>query len=95
MSEFSRARRRLLLSTAAWVGGVAALGATRPAGAAMQAEPLSPQSNLGLAVANRCGPSSDHAALKAQLEAELAANPSLATLTAKCPICGCPVVVSR
>jgi hypothetical protein len=33
--------------------------------------------------------------LIAQLQAQLAKEPSASTLTAKCPICGCPVIVSR
>jgi len=68
--------------------------AARSAGA-WQVEEIAPASPLGSALANRCAGSSDHAALIAQLQAQLATAPSASTLTAKCPICGCPVIVSR
>lgn len=68
--------------------------AVRSAGA-WQVEEITPASPLGSALANRCAGSSDHAALIAQLQAQLAKEPSASTLTAKCPICGCPVIVSR
>ena len=96
MKDFSMARRQLMLNSAAWIGGgIVALAAAKPAGAAMQRFDLSPSSSLGIAVANRCGPSNEHATVKAQLLAQLAANPSLGTLTERCPICGCPIIVSR
>ena len=88
------ARRHLLRSAAAWVGAAATFAATRSAGA-WQVEEIAPASPLGTALANRCAGSSDHAALAAQLQAQLAKEPSASTLTAKCPICGCPVIVSR
>jgi hypothetical protein len=95
MSE-AKTRRQLLLGTAAWVGGIAAIAAARPAGAAMQSMEVRPSSPLGVAIANRCKVSSaDHDPIKARLLTELAANPSLDTLSERCPICGCPVIVSR
>lgn len=91
-----KTRRQLLLGSAAWVGGIAALAAARPAGAAMQAVEVRPASPLGAAIANRCNASSaDHDAIKARLAKQLAANPSLGTLSERCPLCGCPIIVSR
>jgi len=52
-------------------------------------------SRLGLAYADRCGGASEHAALKAELQQKLAADPSAASETANCPVCGCAVTVSR
>jgi hypothetical protein len=95
MTEFSTARRRLMRNSAAWIGGLAVLGTARTAGAAMQGYELSPTSPLGIAVKNRCGPSAGHAAIAAELRARLAADPALTTLTERCPICGCPIIVSR
>ena len=97
MTEFSPSRRRLIFNSAAWVGGITAVAAlARPAGAAMQEVDVPAQSPLGVAIANRCKVSSaDHDAIRAQLKAELAANPSLTTLSEQCPICGCPIIVSR
>ncbi len=96
MTEFSTSRRHLLFNSAAWIGGIAALAATRPAGAAMQQVDVRQKSPLGVAIANRCKVSSaDHDAIRARLMAELAANLSLGTLSEQCPICGCPIIVSR
>ena len=94
MSDFKRGRRRLLRSAAAWVSGMAAVAVARSAGA-WQVEGIDPKSRLGLALAKRCGDPPDHATLIAQLQAELAKDPSAAPLTATCPICGCPVTVGR
>jgi hypothetical protein len=94
MSEITHARRRLLLSTAAWAGGLAAAAAVRPA-RAFQVEEMTPMGAVGRAYAQRCGGASEHATLVARLQAQLADDPSAATMTATCPLCGCPVVVSR
>jgi hypothetical protein len=94
MSEIMHARRRLLLSTAAWAGGLAATAAVRPA-RAFQVEEMTPTSAVGRAYAQRCGGASEHATLVARLQAQLADDPSATTMTATCPLCGCPVVVSR
>ena len=94
MTDFAHGRRDLLRGAAAWVGGGAALAAARSAGA-WQVEEIAPESPLGVALANRCAGSSDHAALVAQLQAQLTKEPSVSSLTATCPICGCPVIVSR
>jgi hypothetical protein len=88
-------RRQLLLSAAAWVGGLATLAATTRPARAFETYTAPPQSGLGLAYANHCGPASEHAALMAQLRQDLASDPSASSMTATCPICGCPVVVSR
>jgi hypothetical protein len=94
MSEVMHERRRLLLSTAAWVGGMAAIAAARPA-RAFQVEEMPPTSAVGRAYANRCGGSSEHAALIARLQALLASDPSAQSMSQTCPICGCPIIVSR
>jgi hypothetical protein len=94
MSEILHGRRRLLLSTAAWVGGLAAVAATRPA-RAFQVEEMPPTSAMGRAYANRCGGSSEHAAMIARLETLLANDPSARSMSETCPICGCPIIVSR
>jgi len=94
LREFVPGRRRLLRSAAAWVSAVAAFAATRSAGA-WQVEEMDPASPLGLAYAKRCGGPSDHAALVAQLMAQLAKDFSASSLTVTCPLCGCPVIVGR
>jgi hypothetical protein len=94
MSEVMHERRRLLRSAAAWVGGLAAVAATRPA-RAFQVEEMPPTSAVGRAYANRCGGSSEHAALIARLQALLAGDPSAQSMSETCPICGCPIIVSR
>ena len=94
MTKFSKARRKFLLSTAAGVSGVTALVSARPADA-FRLYTMNPAGGVGLVYANRCGLGSDHAALLAQLQAQLAANPSLGSITATCPICGCPVIATR
>ena len=94
MSEITHERRGLLLSAAAWVGGFAAFAATRPA-RAFQVEEMPPTSAVGRAYANRCGGSSEHAALIARLQALLANDPAARSMSETCPICGCPIIVSR
>ena len=94
MSEVMHERRRLLLSSAAWVGGLAAAAASRSA-RAFQVEEMPPTSAMGRAYANRCGGSSEHAALIARLETLLANDPSARSMSETCPICGCPIIVSR
>jgi len=94
MSEVMHERRRLLLSSAAWVGGLAAVAASRSA-RAFQVEEMPPTSVMGRAYANRCGGSSEHAALIARLETLLANDPSARSMSETCPICGCPIIVSR
>jgi hypothetical protein len=94
MSEITHERRGLLLSTAAWVGGLPAAAATRPA-RGFQVEEMPPTSAIGRAYANRCGGSSEHAALIARLQALLANDPAARSMSETCPICGCPIIVSR
>ena len=94
MSEIMHQRRRLLLSSAAWVGGLAAVAASRPA-RAFQVEEMPPTSAVGRDYANRCGGSAEHAALIARLEALLANDPSVQSMSETCPICRCPIIVSR
>lgn len=95
MAEFKPDRRQLLLSTAAWIGGLATVVAAAAPARAFEEQTLAAKSPLGLAVANRCSLASGHAALAAQLRTELAQNPALTSLSATCPLCGCPVVVTR
>jgi hypothetical protein len=94
LTDFSRERRDLLCSAAAWVSGVVALAATRSAGA-WQVQEMDPAGPLGLAYAKRCGGPSNHAALVARLKAQLAEDSSASSLTATCAICGCPITVDR
>ena len=94
MSEVMHQRRRLLLSSAGWVGGLAAFAAGRPA-RAFQVEVMPPTSAMGRAYANRCGGASEHAALITRLQALLANDPSARSISETCPICGCPIIVSR
>jgi hypothetical protein len=95
MSEIMHERRRLLLSTVGWVGGLAAVIASRPA-RAFQVEEMPPASAVGRVYAKRCSSGSpEHKALIAQLQALLANDPSATSMTRTCPICGCPVIASR
>jgi hypothetical protein len=94
MSDLVQERRRLLRSTAAWVLGGAAVALARPA-RALEMQKMSPTSPLGVAYANHCGGATDHDGLIARLRAQLAADPAAQSLSAICPLCGCPVVVSR
>ena len=94
MSEILHERRLLMLSTAAWVGGFAAIAATRSAHV-FQVEEMPPTSAVGRAYANHCGGSAEHAALIAQLQTLLANDPSARSMSETCPICGCPVIVTR
>jgi hypothetical protein len=94
MATISKDRRRLLLGTAATLGGLAAMAMLRPA-RAFEMQSISPGSDIGMAYSNRCGGTSEHAGLMSQLRSQLAANPSASSMTATCPICGCPVTVSR
>jgi hypothetical protein len=96
-AEFSKERRQLLLSTAAFVGAAAAfalLGGTRPARAWTVYETPT-TTGIGLAYANRCGGTGEHAGIVAQLQGKLANDPSAQSETANCPLCGCAVTVSR
>jgi len=94
MRDIPHERRRLLLSTAAWVGSLAAIAASRPA-RAFQVEVMNPDGAVGRAYATRCGDSAEHTALIAQLQVLLAKDPSAQSMSQTCPICGCPIIVSR
>ena len=91
------ARRRLFLLRSAALLPVLPLLLPRRAHA-FTTEDLAGDSPLGLAIANRCADSPEHAAIAADLERELAGRgaPSGTTLraSATCPVCGCPVDVS-
>ena len=56
---------------------------------------MSPGSAVGRAYADRCGGSTEHAALLARLQALLADDPAARSMAEACPICGCTVFVSR
>lgn len=97
MAEFSKDRRSLLLSTVALFGGAAAIATvagTRPARAWTPYQ-MPTNSGPGLAYSNRCGGAGEHAGIIADLQQKLANDPSATSETATCPICGCPVTVSR
>jgi hypothetical protein len=91
-------RRGLLKGSVALMPGVAMIAASR-SGAAFSRETMNPGSSAGLAYANRCGDDSMHPVITARLEADLASRtgPPGTTLseTAVCPICGCPITVTR
>ena len=85
-------RRKLLTGSAL---GTTALLAARQAGA-FSTEPIAPASGLGLALSNRCGGAGEHAQLVSNLRSQLAASGARSgqSVTATCPICGCPVTVT-
>src|SRR4051812_7936554 len=58
MASVSADRRRFLLSTATWLGGIAGITAIRPA-EAFEIIVAQPQSRLALAYADRCRPEPD------------------------------------
>jgi hypothetical protein len=91
-------RRGLLKGSVALVSGLAIVAAGRSA-AAFSTETMIPGSGTALAYASRCGTDSMHPAIRARLQADLAKQTgALGTTlseTAVCPICGCPITVSR
>ncbi len=90
--------RRSLLLGLAGAGGFLALGGKA---LAMSQQTIGAGSELGIAYANRCSVATDsnHAGLVGDLQAVLAqrsgAKGEVLTQTAYCPICGCPVTVTR
>ena len=95
----STSRRRLLKGSVAVIPALATLAMAGRA-RAFSMETLRPTSGAALAYANRCSASdSTHAAIRSALQAELAGETGApgATLTARevCPICGCPIIVTR
>jgi hypothetical protein len=95
MLDQRTSRRSLLLGTVAWGTGLAGLLAASRQSRAFQFEEVSPSSDAGLALANHCGPASEHAGIIANLQSRLANDPSVSSLTATCPLCGCPITVMR
>ncbi len=98
--EKSLTRRQLLRATGLSTVALAGLGATRAF--AMSEQTLKPDSELGVAFANRCtvaGNDGTHAQIRAQLQAVLMNQPGASgqtlTQTAVCPFCGCPITASR
>jgi hypothetical protein len=87
-------RRRLLQAAGALIGGGTALSFASAAGA-WSVESAGPDSPIGLAYSNRCGGASEHATLQSRLKIALLNNSSASSMSATCPICSCPVVVSR
>ena len=91
-------RRRLLKGSVALVPGLAMLAVGRPA-AAFSTETMSARSGVGLAYGTRCGSDSMHPVIMARLRSELAnrtaAPGTTLSETAVCPICGCPITVTR
>jgi hypothetical protein len=94
MIDARQGRRRLLQATGALIGGGTVLSFGSAAGA-WSIESVSPDSPTGLAYSNRCGGASEHVALRSRLRMALARDPSASSMSATCPICGCPVLVSR
>lgn len=102
MPSQTRLNRRALLLGSVAIAGLAA-AATGRAARALTIEEVYPNSAAGLALKDRCGGQSEHAALIAQLEAELARESPASgetgggetSRTATCPICGCPVTVTK
>ena len=99
MSSGSLSRRRLLQSSAAFVPALAILAMGRKA-RAFSMESLAPASGpaSGLRQSLRClrlGHAAIRSALQAQLAGETGAPGQTLTATETCPICGCPIVVTR
>jgi hypothetical protein len=94
MDRVNKERRHLLQAAAVIAGVAAPFAFTRSAGA-WDVAPMEPGSQTGLAYSNRCGGSQEHAALMQKLQINLANDPSAASMSATCPICGCPVIVGR
>jgi hypothetical protein len=97
MADFSQTRRQLLLGTAKWVGGVAsvaAIGVAQPA-QAFRSYVANPASGVGLLYSDRCGPGAEHAQLISELQGKLESDPAVPSMTVMCPLCGCPVTVTR
>ena len=94
MEKVNTGRRRLLQVTSLWVGGATAL-AFAPAADAWDAVPLDPGSPAGMAYTNRCGGAQEQAAIVRKLKLALAGDQGAPSLSAACPICGCPVTVER
>ena len=96
--KFDPISRRSLLLGLAGASGFVAFGGKA---IAMSQQTISGSSELGLAYANHCTANNDsnHAALAGDLQAVLAQRSGqkgeVLTQTAYCPICGCPVTVTR
>lgn len=92
-------RRGFLRSLAGGTALAATTVAATRAPAAVKLQQFGPESAVGLDIAKRCGTSSEHAALLAELEARLAvqtgAPGTTLSETATCPVCGCPVIAYR
>jgi hypothetical protein len=101
MSEHFLNRRRFLLSTAlAGAAGLLADGALRPA-AAFNSYPMSPDLKAAYLTAKSCGSDQAyHDTITQVVMTELNKLPApppgkSITETVKCPLCGCPIVVTR
>src|SRR5258708_773555 len=97
MAKIAPTPREVLLGTAPAGGGcawVAAIGVAGPA-QAFRSYVANPGSGVGLLYSDRCGPGSEHAQLISELQGKLESDPSAPSLTAMCPLCGCPVTVTR
>jgi hypothetical protein len=97
MTDLPKTRRDVLLTAALWAGGAVAtvaLFSARRAGA-FEIYEAPATSGLGLAYTNRCGPASEHSAMKVRMQGDLARDSSASSLSEKCPICGCAVTVWR
>jgi hypothetical protein len=91
--------RRDLLRSASFLLGTVLVLRPQSAPRALTMEAIEPSSPAGMAFANHCGGSAEHAGLLAQLQNQLAARVgepgTTLSATATCPICGCPVTATR
>ncbi|SKA30109.1 hypothetical protein SAMN02745126_04885 [Enhydrobacter aerosaccus] len=94
MTRAKSGRRAVLQAAGALIGGGSALSFAATA-RAWSLEPIEPEGPIGLAYSERCGGPAEHARLQSQLKAALLEKPSAPSLSAPCPICGCPITVRR
>jgi hypothetical protein len=91
-------RRAFLFSTAS-IGGLLALVSRLGTANAFEIQTLRPNSPLALQIKNHCSTSAYHQEILIGLERDLMKKTGtpgkLLTLTAYCPICGCPIVATR
>ena len=88
-------RRNVLIQTFGWGAGLTAVIAASRQAQAFGLEQMSSTSGAGLAYANRCGGPSEHTSIIEALRSRLASDASATSETATCPVCGCPVSVTR
>lgn len=87
-------RRQILRSAAAGITGALVFLTSRHA-AAWSEESISPDSAIGLAYSNHCAADTQHAPIRATPRERLLNNSALASASQTCPLCGCPIIVTR